>query len=272
MTATIAYPLVKELAHEWEKIFPSAVCSGIAPDQAHIKRGGYHVCRAQNPNRNYSIIRADDRSGRGPDDASAAIDMTMSRKDMILCTKRLMAVWNNPADPRRKYLNAFNGTLDGRTAVRFDVVARKKSRASSDHTWHCHLEIRRRWIKVRAMVTAVVSALKGETVAQYLKAIGVTVTAAAPAAKTATAKGPAVPAYPGRVLQRNNSGKSDPAVKTWQARMIARGWKSIGVADGKFGPATERVVRAFQRQCRIGVDGDIGPQTWPKPWTQPMGK
>lgn len=269
---TKAYPLVKEVAAGWEKYYSSAVCSGVVGDDAHEKRGGYHIGRAFQSPRNYSVVRVDDRQGMGPADASGGIDMTMSKKDMIVCTKRLIAVFNNRNDPRRKYLNAFNGWLGVGAAVRYDIVAGTKSRATSDHKWHVHLEVRRRWVGTRAMVAAVLSALKGESVAEYLKSIGVKVAATRPAAKTATAKGPAVPAYPGRVLRRNDhQAKPDAAVRTWQQRMIARGWKSIGQADGKFGPKTEAVVRRFQAQCRIGVDGEIGPVTWPKPWTHPLG-
>lgn len=272
MTRTLAYPLVKELAHGWEKLYPSAVCSGIAPDAAHIKRGGYHVSRADNPHGNYSIVRRDDRCGCGPDDASAAIDMTLSRRDMILCTRRLIAVWENPDDPRRKYINAFNGWLGSGDPIRYDMVARRRSRASSDHTWHCHLEIRRRWITARAAVVAILSALAGDSIAQYLAKVGVTAAPAPRAAAPAAAgKGPQVPAYPGRILERDDrQAKPDPAVKAWQARMIARGWKSLGTADGRFGARTERVVRRFQAVCRLDVDGRIGPKTWPKPWTQPL--
>lgn len=266
---TVAYPLVRQLASGWEDIYDSATCSGVIGDRAHQNRGGYHIGRRFQSTRNYSVIRADDRLG--PSDAAAGIDMSMSRRDMILCTKRLLAVRNNKNDPRRKYLNAFNGWLGTGRAGRYDVVSGKNSTATADHKWHIHLELRRRWILTPAMVKAVLSALRGETVAQYLKSIGVTVTAAKPGAKTATAAGPKTPGYPGRVLVRNDGGRPDPALRTWQERMIARGWHSIGDPDGKFGPKTESVVRRFQQVCRILPDGKIGPVTWPKPWTQPMG-
>lgn len=267
---TLAYPLVRQLADGWEAIYPSATCSGVIGDQAHANRGGYHIGRKFQSTRNYSVIRTDDRLG--PSDAAAAIDMSMSRKDMILCTKRLMAVWSNRSDPRRKYLNAFNGWLGSGSALRCDMVSGKRGAATKDHTWHVHLELRRRWVLTKAMVKAVLSALRGETVAEYLKSIGVTATVAKPGAKTATAAGPKPPAYPGRVLRRNDAqAKPDPALKTWQERMIARGWTSIGKPDGLFGPKVESVVRRFQATCRIDVDGQIGPVTWPKPWTQPMG-
>lgn len=270
--STLAYPLMRELATGWERLYPSAVCSGIVGDKAHQDRGGYHIGRAFQPATNYSVVRADDRPHNGPGDASAAIDMSMSRKDMILCTKRLQAVWANRNDPRRKYLNAFNGWLGNGPAIRCDMVTGRKETASADHTWHAHLELRRRWVLTRSAVVAILSALKGESVADYLKAIGVKAVAAKPAAKTATAKGPTVPAYPGRVLSRNDrQTKPDPALKMWQERMIARGWTSIGKADGLPGPKTESVVRRFQRYCKITVDGKIGPVTWPKPWTQPLG-
>jgi peptidoglycan hydrolase-like protein with peptidoglycan-binding domain len=93
----------------------------------------------------------------------------------------------------------------------------------------------------------------------------------APSPVTAAA-GPKPPPYPGRELHRDDhQARADPALKTWQERMIARGYRSIGAADGKFGPKTERVVRAFQKLCRVQVDGRIGPKTWPLPWTRPLG-
>jgi hypothetical protein len=300
MSSTVAYPQMKYCADRWEDLYPSAVCSGISGDEAHRERGGYHIGRRWNPARNYSVVRRDDRAGQGPDDASSAIDMTMNRKDLVAFTRRVEAVFNNPNDPRRKYLNAVNGWLGSGPAVRFDMVARKRSRATPDHKKHAHAELRRRYVGSRIAVDAVLSMFRGETVAQYLRGIGVKAPSAAPrpaakpagkpAAKPAgkpagkpakpagkaavpaqRAKPPAVPAYPGRVLRREDHGKADAAVRTWQTRMIARGWASIAPADGVFDAGLEQAVRRLQTACKVDVDGCIGPTTWPLPWTHPLG-
>ena len=59
-------------------------------------------------------------------------------------------------------------------------------------------------------------------------------------------------------------------LKMWQQRMLDRGWSGIGVADGRYGPKTERVVRQFQKSKGLGVDGKIGPGTWDAAWTEPV--
>lgn len=74
------------------------------------------------------------------------------------------------------------------------------------------------------------------------------------------------PAYPGHLMRRSNAYSA--SVKVWQARMRVRGW-SIGV-DGLFGPQTESVVRRFQTEKHLGVDGVIGAKTWAAAWSTPV--
>lgn len=272
--STVAYQAMREFAEGWEKIFKSAVCSGIVGDKRHERRGGYHIGRKFQSGSNYSCVRPDDRKGQGPDDGSSAVDMTMGKRDMILCTQRLKAAYDNPADPRRKYINAFNGWLGTGSATRFDIYARKTKYATPDHRWHCHLEQRRRWILDKIANEAIWSILKGESVSTWLKSRGITTTpgpaAGAPARKPATTL--KAPPYPGRVLKRNDKQtKPDPAVKQWQQRMRDRGWTSIGPADGLPGRRFEAAVRGWQKTCKLGVDGTVGPKTWPTPWTRPLG-
>ncbi|MFI5534720.1 peptidoglycan-binding protein [Kitasatospora sp. NPDC051853] len=73
------------------------------------------------------------------------------------------------------------------------------------------------------------------------------------------------PPFRGATLGRGDVG---PDVRTAQQRLKDRGW-SIAV-DGDFGPATEKVVRAYQAEKGLDVDGLIGPLTWASLWTAPV--
>lgn len=272
--ATVAPAALRRLAEGWERLYPSAVCSGICGDRAHQQRGGFHIGRRFQSKSNYSVIRPDDRPGNGPDDAAAAVDMSMNRRDMVLCNKRIKAVFDNPGDPRRKYINAVNAWSGSGDAVRYDMVARTRSRATPDHKSHVHGETRRRWVNSQTMVAAWLSMLAGDSVAVYLRQVGVPAAkpaAGKPGGKAVPAKLPAVPKYPGRVLRRTTRTAPDLAVKTVQTRLRERGYRSLGTPDGLFGPKLEAAVKAFQRQCRVPADGVIGPKTWPLFWTRPLG-
>lgn len=271
-SSTVAYEPMRELARGIERIYPSAVCSGIVGDKRHTR--GYHKGRKFVPPRDYSVMRPDDRAGKGPDDGSAGVDITMNKRDMTLATSRLETIYHDVNDPRRKYVNAFNGWVGKGPATRYDVYARRKSNATRDHTWHLHLEKRRRYILDRVSNDAILSVLRGETVREWLTSRGIN---PGPAASTDTLRRRSAqrtmraPAYPGRVLRRNDSAsRPDPAVREWQQRMRERGWTSIGKADGYPGRRFERVVRAWQRTIKVRDDGMVGPVTWPTPWTRPM--
>lgn len=165
--ATLSTTELNWLAREWEKLYGSAVLSGIVGDLAHKARGGYHISRQDQGSGNYSVTRADDKLG--PSDRASAIDMTMNTADMIKCHKRLRAIFQagRTTDPRMKYINAWNGWDGQGGAGRYDVVKGTVGSATADHKWHIHLEIRRRYVNDHKAMIAILSMLKGESLADY---------------------------------------------------------------------------------------------------------
>ncbi|MCT1956364.1 peptidoglycan-binding protein [Dermabacter hominis] len=75
---------------------------------------------------------------------------------------------------------------------------------------------------------------------------------------------------PGDVIQVNGRWRSK-GLAVWQARMQARGW-NIGKdgADGRYGNDTARVVKQFQKNKGLAVDGKIGKRTWDAAWSLPV--
>jgi hypothetical protein len=164
--ATLSTASLNWLAANWEDLYGSAQLSGIVGDLAHKARGGYHISRQDQSSSNYSVIRPDDRLG--PSDRASAIDMTMSTADMKKAHIRLREAWKNrSSDWRMKYINAWNGWDGQGDAGRYDVVTGKVSTATADHKWHIHLEIRRRYVNDMNAMRAILSVLKGETLAEY---------------------------------------------------------------------------------------------------------
>jgi hypothetical protein len=84
-----------------------------------------------------------------------------------------------------------------------------------------------------------------------------------------TAPTPTPPALLPPVFQGTvRLGSTGYAVKVVQARLAARGW-TITV-DGFFGRQTDTVVRQFQKEKHLTVDGIAGPITWSALWTAPI--
>lgn len=81
---------------------------------------------------------------------------------------------------------------------------------------------------------------------------------------------PAFPAFPGRNLKYTKGKRlmRGEDVKTWQARMRARGWRLA--VDGVYGPESAGVATKFQREKGLIVDGIVGPQTWRASWVLPI--
>lgn len=75
------------------------------------------------------------------------------------------------------------------------------------------------------------------------------------------------PKWPGRLLKyvKGRALMTGSDVRTWQARMKARGW-TIDV-DGVYGPQSAAVCRAFQIEKKLAVDSIVGSSTWDAAWT-----
>lgn len=72
------------------------------------------------------------------------------------------------------------------------------------------------------------------------------------------------PPFPGYCSR----GSVGAAVTQTQQRLRDRGW-DVPV-DGAFEARTETVVRAFQTNQSLEVDGVVGPDTWDALWTRPV--
>lgn len=171
--ATHATSEMQRDANIWEDCYSSAVFSGIIGDDNHD--GGYHISIEDNPPGNYSIVRPDDAAPPGdwPRDQSAGVDMSMSTADMKTDYARMLAVYKDQSDPRRKYLNAYNGWDGVGSAKRIDFYANKIGTSSEDHKWHGHKERRRRYVNSKEATNAIASIHKGLTKDQYLESIGI---------------------------------------------------------------------------------------------------
>lgn len=81
---------------------------------------------------------------------------------------------------------------------------------------------------------------------------------------------PSFPPFPGRNLKyvKGTRLMRGEDVKTWQARMRARGWRLA--VDGVYGPESAGVATKFQREKGLKIDGIVGPQTWRASWVLPI--
>lgn len=168
---TLPCPFVANgVVSAWESEYTSATFSGIVGDAAHQRNGGYHISIEDQSTDNYSCIRPDDKAppGNWSRKHATALDMSMSKADMVKSTNRWKAVWADKTDPRRIYFNGFNGWTGSGDAQRWDFVTNTVKTSTNDHQWHQHSEKRRRYWNDPKADRAMVSIARGETKTQWL--------------------------------------------------------------------------------------------------------
>ena len=84
------------------------------------------------------------------------------------------------------------------------------------------------------------------------------------------------PKWPGRYITLTTPFTKGDDVLTWQKRMIEREWDlgsggSTGKGDtGVFNEACFDILKKFQKEKALEVDGKIGPVSWRSAWEKPV--
>jgi hypothetical protein len=88
-----------------------------------------------------------------------------------------------------------------------------------------------------------------------------------PPAKTAAGVKLVAPAWPkgATYFGARDNAPVYATVRKWEARMRQRGW-NIKV-DGRLSPADEKILKAFQKEKGLTVDGRLGPKSFAAAWT-----
>ena len=141
----------------------------------YANKSGYHNTRAANQQSwpgNYSTRDAEDQGG--PADKAAAYDWTFpdaqsgSYGTIARYSGRLLASGRDAADPRLNGWKEFFGQTDSDTAVEgWDFRRDQAASSDSSHLWHIHLSEDRDKVTSLDNKKALLSVLRGETVAQW---------------------------------------------------------------------------------------------------------
>jgi hypothetical protein len=151
----------------FQALEPSVLLGGI-----YANKPGYHNYRNALPKSDYSVQLALDK--QGPGDMAAAIDLTFPDAQsgryatIIKYADRLLASGHDPADPRGDYLREFYGQADTDQQVEgWDFQFLVPVTSDSSHLWHIHLSFLRAYLNDPAAFAAVLSILRGQTLAQW---------------------------------------------------------------------------------------------------------
>lgn len=146
--------------------------SGTENGGMYANKPGYHNTRKANAKTNYSVVDTVDK--QGPDDKSAAYDWTFKdaqagRYDRIMhYTNLLLSSAKDLDDPRLNGWREFYGQADTDLQVEgWDTRYGVPATSDPSHLWHLHFSETRGLVNDHANKVAMLSVLKGETVAQW---------------------------------------------------------------------------------------------------------
>lgn len=149
------------------KLEPTSKLGGI-----YANKPGYHNTRNQLPSTDYSVQYALDR--QGPGDKAAALDWTFPSAQagsygvISKYASRLLKSGQDLNDERGNFLREFYGQADSDTAVEgWDFQRVVPASSDSSHLWHIHFSFMRAYLKNWKAFDAVLSILKGESVAAW---------------------------------------------------------------------------------------------------------
>lgn len=173
----------------------------------YASKPGYHNYRDALPADDYSVSEfAIDRQGDG--ELASAFDWTFRDAQngqygtIEKYSKRLMAAGRagRGADPRTVYLREFFGNTNGDSQVDgWDFAKHTTSQADSSHLWHVHCSVHRAYANNMLAMKAILSIMRGESVAQWQASI------APPIPATATVVIKAL--VNGKFVSAENAGK-----------------------------------------------------------------
>jgi hypothetical protein len=184
---SLAPPTLVWFYKEWEKLvdYPSATFSGIVPDATHLQNGGKHVSiedlirfgNAGDYSNTLPLDKAPPVTKPDGTKQSAAVDVSLSKTDMVKLYGRVKKVFDDRTDPRRKWIgwwNAWNGVV-GNLPDRFNFQTNTMGTTDRSHEWHSHDDHPRAYVdedlngaNCWTAVRAALSIVKGETIAQWL--------------------------------------------------------------------------------------------------------
>lgn len=265
---------------DFKALEPSVLLGGI-----YANKSGYHNTRDENEahfpgDYSYSEYALD---RQGPGDKAAAIDFTFpdaqagDYKTIAKYSARLLVSGRDLNDERGNYLREFYGNADlDREVEGWDFQRVGPASSDDSHLWHIHLSFMRAYVTDPKAFRAIMSILKGETVAMWRTHEGIS-TPTPPPPPTGPRLRRSWPSYmPANHYFGLKSGPEAshggfypnevPDVKAIQQRLTNIGYRP-GPIDGDFGPLTRDGVIRWQRAKYSAYTTRYG-EVWKDDWTR----